>query len=196
MIFDIYSRCTPLLLGTQVSDIGPSWSSCLPPCTVSEAPQNLQGVVDHSRLSLNNLPTVPYPFTARLSCILMGYYCLTYTYICSLSVSSSLLSSLSSSSDISVSKRSSKLLLFFFKTLFTADDRLTPFSLSILICWTMFLCTELSLRGTNRLPVRLYIARRNSFPKPVLHALWPCQQHHPHFRRPTDICRTTCHIYL
>ena len=29
MIFGIYSRCTPLLLGTQVSDIGPSWSSCL-----------------------------------------------------------------------------------------------------------------------------------------------------------------------
>ena len=26
----IYSRCTPLLLGTQVSDIGPSWSSCFP----------------------------------------------------------------------------------------------------------------------------------------------------------------------
>ena len=24
MIFGIYSRCTPLLLGTQVSDIGPS----------------------------------------------------------------------------------------------------------------------------------------------------------------------------
>ena len=28
MIFGIYSHCTPLLLGTQVSDIGPSWSSC------------------------------------------------------------------------------------------------------------------------------------------------------------------------
>ena len=28
MIFGIYSRCTPLLLGTQVSNIGPSWSSC------------------------------------------------------------------------------------------------------------------------------------------------------------------------
>ena len=28
MIFGICSHCTPLLLGTQVSDIGPSWSSC------------------------------------------------------------------------------------------------------------------------------------------------------------------------
>ena len=27
MIFGIYSRCTPLLLGTQVSDVEPSWSS-------------------------------------------------------------------------------------------------------------------------------------------------------------------------
>ena len=28
MIFGIYSRCTPLQLGTQVSDIEPSWFSC------------------------------------------------------------------------------------------------------------------------------------------------------------------------
>ena len=29
MIFGIFSCSTPLLLGIQVSDIGPSWSSCL-----------------------------------------------------------------------------------------------------------------------------------------------------------------------
>ena len=32
-LFGIYLNCKPVLLSTQVSDIGPSWSSCLKTCT-------------------------------------------------------------------------------------------------------------------------------------------------------------------
>ena len=53
MILGIYSRCTPLLLGTQVSDIGPSWSSCI----------GGGGVYSKSRESRNNLT-----YTGEIEC--------------------------------------------------------------------------------------------------------------------------------